>query len=150
MEIIIKRAEIIDAQTIADFQIAMARETENYLLDSKTILAGVTAVFEDSNKGCYYKACFGNIIVASLLTTYEWSDWRNGWVIWIQSVYVLPEYRKFGAFSKLYSFVKQQVDANENYKGIRLYVDLSNEKARIVYKKIGMNGEHYQLFEDMK
>jgi len=25
-----------------------------------------------------------------LLTTFEWSDWRNGTILWIQSVYVLP------------------------------------------------------------
>jgi ribosomal protein S18 acetylase RimI-like enzyme len=82
--------------------------------------------------------------------TYEWSDWRNNTVVWVQSVYVLPEFRKKGVFNALYHTVKQMVMEDDSFAGIRLYVDRSNTNAQQVYQKSGMNGEHYQLFEWMK
>ena len=89
-------------------------------------------------------------MVGSLLTTYEWSDWRNGTVLWIQSVYVDSRYRKQGIYGTLYSYIKTVVAADESLKGVRLYVDESNKAAREVYTRLGMNGEHYRVFEWMK
>lgn len=146
----IRLAQEADINTIANFQQAMAKETENLELDDKILKKGVTAVFKDSTKGEYYIAedSENNTIVASLLTTYEWSDWRNSTVIWIQSVYVKTEYRKNGIFKKMYRLIYEKWQKNKDlYSGIRLYVDKSNTNAMNVYSKIGMNGEHYQVFE---
>jgi len=85
-----------------------------------------------------------------LLTTYEWSDWRNGTVLWIQSVYVDLLFRKRGVYAALYSHIKVLVADDKSLKGIRLYVDESNQKAMEVYARLGMNGEHYRVFEWMK
>ena len=82
--------------------------------------------------------------------TYEWSDWRNNTVVWIQSVYVLPGFRKRGVFNALYETVKSMVNEDPSFAGIRLYVDRTNHNAQEVYKKSGMNGDHYQVFEWMK
>lgn len=79
-----------DAETIAKFQIAMARETEEIDLDRAACRRGVRAVFDDPAKGRYFVAELDGETVASLLITYEWSDWRNGVVWWIQSMFVLP------------------------------------------------------------
>jgi ribosomal protein S18 acetylase RimI-like enzyme len=135
---------------IAGFQQKMAYETEHFRLNSETVAQGVQAVFNNSAKGKYYVVEDDGKVISSLLTTYEWSDWRNSTVIWIQSVYVLPEYRNKGVFKLMYSEIKKITDNNPGYSGIRLYVDKTNIKAQNVYTKIGMQSEHYSLFEEMK
>lgn len=139
-----------DKKTIAQFQIEMARETENINLNVEAVNAGVTAVFRDPAKGKYIVAENENQIVGAMLLTPEWSDWRNKWVLWLQSVYVLPEFRRKHIFSLLYDFAKQIVIRDNEIAGIRLYVDNTNEKALLVYKALGMNGDHYRVFEWMK
>ncbi len=146
----IRPANIEDAETIADFQIEMAYETENILLDKDTITTGVNAVFYDPKKGKYFVAESDGDIIASLLITPEWSDWRNKWIWWIQSVFVVPSFRGKKVFKKMYEYVKALVAEDHEAAGLRLYVDTNNKTARSVYKALGMNGEHYQMFEWMK
>jgi predicted GNAT family acetyltransferase len=134
---------------IAEFQVKMAAETEDLQLDIDTVKQGVKAVFADPSKGRYYVCEDDGKVISSLMTTFEWSDWRNAQVLWIQSVYVLPEYRRKGVFKLMYTHIKDIVKINDSYTGIRLYVDLTNENARKTYAAIGMEGNHYQLFEDM-
>ncbi|HET7711293.1 MAG TPA: GNAT family N-acetyltransferase [Thermoanaerobaculia bacterium] len=138
-----------DADRIVAFQIAMARETENIDLDREVCTRGVQAVFYDPALGRYFVAEIDNDVAASLLITYEWSDWRNGMVWWIQSVYVKPEHRQRGVYAGLYSHVRE-LATHENARGIRLYVDRTNTRAREVYTRLGMNGEHYVVFEWMR
>jgi GNAT superfamily N-acetyltransferase len=139
-----------DARTIVEFQVAMARETEELELDRGTLDDGVAAVFEDASRGRYFVAVDGDRVAGSLLITYEWSDWRNGVVWWIQSVYVIPELRGQGVYAGLYRHVQQIVNGDPLVKGIRLYVDRRNIRAQQVYTRLGMNGEHYSVFEWMK
>lgn len=139
-----------DAGAILEFQVAMARETEDVTLDRAITGRGVHAVFADPSKGRYFVAEAGGRVIASLLITFEWSDWRNGVVWWIQSVYVVPEERKRGVYAGLYRHVKAIVDAEPQIRGIRLYVDDRNKPAQEVYTRLGMNGEHYKVFEWMK
>ena len=139
-----------DAADIIDFQIAMARETEDVDLERAITTKGVHAVFADPSHGRYFIAESGGRAVASLMITYEWSDWRNGMVWWIQSVYVIPEFRRQGIYAGLYRHVKSMVDAEPSIRGIRLYVDDRNKSAQEVYTRLGMNGEHYKVFEWMK
>lgn len=147
---IIRQATDTDAPAIVEFQLAMAWETETLRLDEPTVVKGVAAVFADSSKGTYYVAETDGKVVGSLLTTFEWSDWRNGTVLWIQSVYVRPEYRKRSIFSKLYKHIQKMVVDNPNLRGIRLYADKTNIAAHGVYEHLGMTAEHYQLYEWMK
>lgn len=141
------RRDLID---IVDFQIAMAAETENITLNRHICTRGVEAVFEDRGLGRYFVADAGRDLAASLLITPEWSDWRNGVVWWIQSVYVRPEYRRRRIYAGLYEHVKRIAQSNETVKGIRLYVDRTNTLAQDVYRRLGMNGDHYLVFEWMK
>jgi GNAT superfamily N-acetyltransferase len=147
---IVRKATPSDCPTIARFQERLARETENLLLDPETVKTGVRAVFDDPARGTYYVAETGGEIIACLLTTTEWSDWRNGQIIWIQSVYVLPGYRNKGIFKELFEHIKQLVEGLPVLKGIRLYVDKTNARAIGVYHKCGMDGDHYQMFEWIK
>ena len=150
MQIQIRKGEDSDRDAIARFQVAMAWETEQYKLDFNTVQKGVAAVLGNENLGAYYVAVIENEVAGSLLTTYEWSDWRNGTVLWIQSVYVDSSFRKKGIYGALYTHVKTLVAADKSLKGIRLYVDESNKQAMEVYTRLGMNGEHYRVFEWMK
>ena len=139
-----------DRFTIANFQLRMAKETEDIDLNIDTVNNGVMSVFQNSHKGKYIVAEIDGEIVASLLLTYEWSDWRNSVVLWIQSVFVLPESRKKGVFNILYNYVKTIAINDKSVSGIRLYVDKSNANAMKVYAAVGMDGEHYSVFEWMK
>lgn len=129
---------------------AMARETESIELNRFVCTRGVEAVFEDHNLGRYFMAEVDGDVAGVLLVTPEWSDWRNGIVWWIQSVYVRPEFRRRGVYAGLYQHVKTIASNHEMIKGIRLYVDRRNTAAQEVYRRLGMNGEHYQVFEWMK
>ena len=139
-----------DAPAIVAFQQAMARETEELELDVETVRRGVDGVFDEPSRGRYFVAARGAEVVASLMITPEWSDWRNGMVWWIQSVYVVPELRKQRVYAGMYEHVQALVRGDDSVKGIRLYVDRRNAAAQAVYARLGMNGEHYQVFEWMK
>lgn len=147
---IIRQANPADSESIVEFQLAMALETEQLQLDEPTVIKGVAAVFADPSKGIYYVAEVNGRVVGSLLTTFEWSDWRNGTVLWIQSVYVRPEYRKQSVFSALYKHVREKVTHSTELRGIRLYADKTNTTAHGVYEHLGMTCEHYQMYEWMK
>ena len=138
-----------DASAIIEFQLAMARETEDLELDREILTSGVNAVFADPALGRYFIAEDDGRVIGSLMITYEWSDWRNGMVWWIQSVYVIPEFRRRGIYAGLYTHVKQLVEQS-TVRGIRLYVDKRNTAAQEVYTRLGMNGEHYLVFEWMR
>ena len=99
----------------------MALETENLKLDHATVIKGVTAVFDDPVKGKYWIAESNGNAIGCLLTVPEWSDWRNGTVLWIHSVYVRPQLRKMGVFRKLYLHLKTMVEASSDLRGLRLY-----------------------------
>ncbi len=147
---LVRKAKAEDLNSILEFQLAMASETEGIELDRETVKKGVAAVLNDPSKGFYYLAEKESQVIGSLLTTFEWSDWRNGTVLWIQSVYVLPEFRRKGVYSKLYGYIKELVLNDSYLKGIRLYADKSNEAAHKVYQKLGMTHDHYVTFEWLK
>jgi ribosomal protein S18 acetylase RimI-like enzyme len=146
----IREANITDTEKIVNFQIAMAKETEDIDLDKQTIENGVRNVFLDHSKGKYFVAQENDDVIGSLMITFEWSDWRNGNVWWIQSVYIKPAHRGKKIFRLMYDHLKEQVLRNPEIRGLRLYVDKTNIHAQKVYEKVGMDGEHYQMFEWMK
>ena len=148
--ITVREADLSDSGIIAGFQVAMAAETEHLQLDRAVVERGVAAVFGNTAPGKYFVADDGRRVVASLLITYEWSDWRNAMVWWIQSVYVLPEERGKGVFKAMYHHMRALAQADDRVSGIRLYVDKHNERAREVYRRLQMDGDHYALYEWMK
>jgi GNAT superfamily N-acetyltransferase len=149
MEITVRPCRREDAAVLVDFQIRMARETEELALDRPTVERGVAAVLADPGKGEYLMAEGEGRPVGCLLVTREWSDWRNGTVLWIQSVFVPPEARGLGVYRSLYEHLRARVEAADDLKGIRLYVDRRNTAAQRVYERLGMTREHYELFEWM-
>jgi ribosomal protein S18 acetylase RimI-like enzyme len=146
---IVREATRKDIPVLIDFQVRMARETENLTLDQVTLSRGVHAVFDDPAKGKYYVADNGDEIAGCLMTTYEWSDWRDGTVLWIQSVFIAEAHRRKGVFKKMYLHIRDLVVRDPAIRGIRLYVDSTNTSAQEVYTTLGMNGNHYKVFEWM-
>ena len=146
----VREANVEDQSKIVRFQLEMAFESENLRLDFETCTQGVNAVFKNPHLGSYYIAEDEREVVASLLVIPEWSDWRNGMVWWIHSVYVVPSARRSGVFSKLYKFIQLRGQSCANIRGLRLYVDKGNTSAQTVYKKLGMNNHHYDLYEWMR
>lgn len=148
-------ATVDDAPVIARFNQAMAQETEGKALDLATLVAGVRRVFDEPAHGRYLVAESGpgsakpGEVVACLMITYEWSDWRNGQVWWIQSVYVHPEHRRRGVFKLLYATVRGLGQAAGGVCGYRLYVEQDNARAQQTYKNLGMSPTAYLVYEDM-
>ena len=146
----VQPAEREDIRPIIEFQLKMAMETEDLKLDPAVVTKGVEAIFNDHSKGRYYVAKEQDVVIGCLLTTPEWSEWRNGTVLWIQSVYVTGEHRGKGVYRALYEFVRNMVEQSGDLRGIRLYVDKRNVTAQKVYHSLGMDNQHYELFEWMK
>jgi ribosomal protein S18 acetylase RimI-like enzyme len=144
----IRLATRSDLDSLVEFNQAMALETESKHLDPTTLRSGVAAVFETDDKGFYVVAETGGDIVGGLLVTYEWSDWRNGWFWWIQSVYIRNEHRGKSIYSRLYEFVKHLARDRDNVCGFRLYVEKENLHAQRVYEKLGMTETYYLLYEE--
>lgn len=144
----IRFAEPRDIQSLVDFNQAMAMETEGKTLDSAILSKGVAAVFDDDRRGFYVVAEDESRIIGGLLVTYEWSDWRNGWFWWIQSVYVIPEYRGKGIYSLMYRYIKEEASKRGDVCGYRLYVEKENIHAQKVYEKLGMDETYYLMYEE--
>ncbi len=147
----VRKANVSDVTFIVDCQLAMALETEGIRLSRDVVEKGVAAVFDSDSRGRYYLAEEEDgTFIGSLLTTYEWSDWRNGTVLWIQSVYILPQQRRKGVYRRMYRFIQDIVVSDPALFGIRLYADVSNKAAHQTYLNLGMNDGHYKTFEWMK
>jgi GNAT superfamily N-acetyltransferase len=145
----IREAIQTDAPALIDFQQKMAWETERLELNKALVTKGVNALFMDAGKGRYYVAEDDGKIIASLLITYEWSDWRNCNVWWFQSVYVVPEFRRKGVFRKMYEFIRALAE-EQDIAGLRLYVETRNHAAQKTYLALGMSSEHYSFYEWMR
>ncbi len=143
----IRSARPEDSQTIAEFNAAMALETEDLALEPGRVLAGVKAALADPSKGFYLVAESDRSIVGQLMVTFEWSDWRNGVFWWIQSVYVRPDARGHGVYKALYAETQHRAAEAGNVCGIRLYVERDNRRAQQTYERLGMKNTAYSMYE---
>jgi len=142
-------ANFNDTNSIIEFNQAMALETEGKELAADVLRSGVEAVFSDDKKGFYVVARHADDQIAGcLMITFEWSDWRGKWFWWIQSVYILPEFRGQGIYRLLYEFVKEKARERGNVCGFRLYVEKENTNAQRVYEKLGMKSSYYLMYEE--
>jgi GNAT superfamily N-acetyltransferase len=124
----------------------IAQETEHLTLSKSTLASGIKAVFQDPSKGTYWVASDDTGIIGQLLITYEWSDWRNAQIWWIQSVYVWRGARRQGVFRTLLAEITRQA-REANVVELRLYADTTNQTAHQTYFNQGFDTGHYQVFE---
>ena len=153
----IRIATIDDAPALAEFNRSIAMETENLSLIPAVVLSGVKAVFETPARGFYVvaearadsRANSHQTLVAALMVTTEWSDWRDGEFWWIQSVYVARPWRRRGLYRLLYNHVKRLAEQDRNVCGFRLYVERENRVAQQTYATLGMVETRYKVFEEL-
>ena len=149
MPLTIRRATAADEAVLVDFNLALAWETEHKRLNRDVLTVGVRGVFADPARGFYTLAVDERgLIVGQMMVTFEWSDWRNGWFWWVQSVYVSKEARRGGVFRALYREIERQALANPNVIGLRLYFERDNERAQATYRSLGMNDTTYGMMEE--
>jgi GNAT superfamily N-acetyltransferase len=145
-EVTVRDATMDDLASLVRFNIDLALESENIHLDPETVSSGVRALLEDPSKGRYFVAERDGVILGQLATTFEWSDWRNGMFVWMQSVFVEPEHRKSGVFRVLYRHV-EKLSRAPGICGVRLYVHEHNEGATATYERLGMVSPGYSVLE---
>lgn len=145
----IRKAVLTDLHALIDFNAAMALETENKVLSAETLSAGIEAVLIDVHKGFYLVAEKDQQLAGALMLTDEWSDWRNAYFWWIQSVYVRPEFRRQGIYAALYEYTTALAKRAANVCGLRLYVEKDNLVAQQTYADLGMPQSHYLMFETL-
>ena len=147
-DVTVRLASAEDGDAFVRFNCAMAMETESKRLDEAIVGPGVEAVFADPSRGFYVLAESAGRIVAALMVTFEWSDWRNANFWWIQSVYVTPEFRRRGIYRRLYEFVRDRARTDGGVCGFRLYVEKDNAPAQNVYESLGMSASDYLMYEE--
>lgn len=147
LDLTITQGKASDIDAIVRFQADMAMESEGTMLDMDRLTLGVSSAINDEQKGIYLVARANDTPIGSLMLTREWSDWNNQWYWWIQSVYVMPEYRKKGVYKAMYATLKDMAQEN-GVSQIRLYADRTNLSAQQVYQRLGMRESHYLMFEE--
>lgn len=143
----IREASLTDLETIVAFNAALALETEHKQLDAAVLREGVRSAIADRGRCTYFVAELDGIVAGQTMVTFEWSDWRNGWFWWIQSVYVHPDYRRRGVFRALYEHVLAAARARPGVCGIRLYVEEHNDRAQRTYRQMGMAPSGHLVYE---
>ena len=153
MPVTIRLATVQDAEIVADFNRRLAWETEHKQLDVEVLTRGVTRLLGDPNRGFYLLAENGGEVVGQLMATFEWSDWRDGWFWWLQSVYVREDHRRAGVFRALFAEMVARARAAGNVIGLRLYVKKDNDRAHATYEQHGLKDAGYlvreSLFQDL-
>jgi len=148
-QIVVEAARMEDLDTITQFNIRLAHESEAKTLDPDIVRKGVGGILEKPHRGHYVVARSEGQVIGQLMITLEWSDWRNGDIWWIQSVYVHPEFRRLGIFKKLYRYIREAAVSSPDVVGLRLYVEHQNDAARKVYQRLGMRSGGYEVMEEM-
>ena len=147
MTITFREATAEDLQVICDYNCRLAQETEGKTLPANTVLNGVRRGMQQGDEVQYFVAENNGTIVGQIMLTREWSDWRDGWAVWIQSVYVHANYRGQGVFRQLFEHVKQLLQKQPNVIMIRLYVEQDNTAAMSTYDKLGFVDPGYRVME---
>ena len=149
MPLTIRRAEARDTAVVAEFNQRLAWETEHKRLDPAVLGRGVARVLADPDCGFYLLAESGGEVVGQLMATFEWSDWRDGWFWWVQSVYVREDHRRAGVFRALYADLVTRAQAAGDVAGLRLYVEKDNARAQATYEQLGLKEAGYLVRECM-
>lgn len=149
MAFIVRPARPNDSPTIVEFNRRLALETENLSLEPAVLTEGVRKALADANRGRYFVADEGNEVIGQIMITYEWSDWRNGWIWWIQSVYVRADRRRSGVFRAILDYIERQAKLDGDVAGLRLYVEKDNQSAQRTYQRMGFDEIHFRLLQKL-
>jgi GNAT superfamily N-acetyltransferase len=140
-----------DLPAIVEFNRLLALETESKVLDATILQAGVARALADPECLRYWIAEIEGEPhpAGQAAVTREWSDWRNGWIWWFQSVYVAAPHRGRGVFRALYRHIRGEARSIPDVIGLRLYVEDANAAAQKTYHALGMKPGGYSVYEDL-
>ena len=143
----IRAATIADLDSLVVNNVTMAKESEDLGLDPAVVRCGIERLLRDPHRGRYLVAVdHTDAVVGQLMLTLEWSDWRDGWWWWVQSVYVAQAWRRRGVYRALHDHVVAEASTHDDVCGLRLYVEPDNVVARATYARLGMH-ESYRVME---
>jgi GNAT superfamily N-acetyltransferase len=145
--IIVRDARGADIESIIEYNQRLARETEGKSLEPAVIGAGVRRGFASPEMCRYFVAEMDGRVVGTTMLTYELTDWRDGVIWWLQSVFIEPEYRRHGVFRAIYRHIESLARAHPDVRGLRLYVHRTNQRAMQTYESLGMEKAGYELYE---
>jgi GNAT superfamily N-acetyltransferase len=149
--LVIREAREHDLSAIVEFNRCLALETEAKVLVPAVLDQGVKSALADPDRIRYWIAELDDPrrAVGQAAVTREWSDWRNGWIWWLQSVYVAPPLRRRGIFRELYCHIRNEARADSRVIGIRLYVEDANDRAQQTYQSLGMTPGGYSVYQEL-
>ena len=137
-----------DVESIVAMNHQLAWESEKLRLDEKTLRAGVLRILRNPMLGRYFLAFDGPRVIGQMMINLEPTDWRDGVIVWLQSVYVAADYRRRGVFKTLYQSVKDHCRREVGpVRLIRLYMEQDNDLGRKTYEAAGMKKTHYVVYE---
>ena len=145
----VRPAVAADHAFLVEANRALARETEGHDLEPAVVAAGVAAALADAGHGTYWIAELEGRAAGCLFVTREWSDWRDGRVWWIQSVYVVAAARGRGVYRALHEHVRAAARERGDVVGLRLYVERGNSRAQATYRHLGMVDSSYVVYEEI-
>ena len=147
----VRDARASDHAVIVEFNARLAEESEGKRLDRAVLDRGVAAALAEPDRLRYWVAEDeeSGRVIGQAAVTREWSDWRDGWLWWLQSVYVHPEHRRRGVFRALYDAIRDSARAEADVIGLRLYVETENARAQETYQALGMKPGGYHVYEDL-
>jgi GNAT superfamily N-acetyltransferase len=143
----IRNARLDDLPLIVDFNDRLAEESEGKKLDRAILSKGVQRALASPEMCRYFMAEVNGEVVGQTMITFELTDWRDGVLWWLQSVYVRPEFRKMGVFKALFQHIATLAKQSEDVRGLRLYVEQGNARAHRVYEQMGMQPGGYLVYE---
>lgn len=146
----VRPATPADEEIVVDFNCQLAVESEGKQLHRPTVQLGVRAILANPQHGRYFLASVGEQIVGQMMHTFEWSDWCNGEIWWLQSVYVHPHFRRRGVFRSLFQHLQAEAAASPNVVGLRLYVEEHNKTAQATYDRLGLKLAGYVVMESLE
>ncbi len=136
-----------DIDTIAKYNVDMAMESEGKSIPMAQLRRGVARGMDRGDEVRYFIGEIDGRSAGTLMVTREWSDWRDGWVWWLQSVYVDPDYRGRGVFRAMLDCVSRMASSTPDVLGLRLYVEDENETAQATYRRTGFEDAGYRIFK---
>jgi GNAT superfamily N-acetyltransferase len=143
----IRSARPDDLSLIVDFNDRLAEESEGKKLDKAILSKGVQRALASPEMCRYFMAEVNGEVAGQTMITFELTDWRDGVLWWLQSVYVRPEFRKLGVFKALFQHIATLAKETDDVRGLRLYVEQANARAQRVYEQMGMQPGGYLVYE---
>lgn len=145
--ITVRDATEADVDHIVGYNARLASESEGKAIDISTLTAGIRRGLAHPELCRYFIAEVDGKPVGTTMLTYELTDWRDGVLWWLQSVYVEPEFRRHGVFRAIYRHIESLAREHPDVRGLRLYVYHDNHRAKKTYENVGMTKAGYELYE---